>query len=139
MSKPKPAPLLVAAAIIHDGQRFLIAQRQADSKLEAGKWEFPGGKVEFAEHPSACLAREIKEELNLEIEVESFYDLVSHIYDVPPVKAHIVILAYLARVTGGEMRLLEVADARWIERAELANHDFAAADIPLVERLLREG
>lgn len=138
MSKPRPAPLLVAAAIIHDGQRFLIAQRQADSKLEAGKWEFPGGKIEFGEHPSACLVREIKEELNLDIEVERFFDLVSHVYDVPPIKAHVVILAYMTRVTGGEMKFLEVADAHWIDRTELANYQFAAADIPLVARLLRE-
>lgn len=138
MNTPRAAPLLVVAAIIRDGDRILISQRPAGSRLEGGKWEFPGGKVEFAEHPEDCLRREIREELDLEVEVESFFDLVSHVYEGDGIKAHVVILAYLARVIGGELKFLEVADARWIERVNLRDYDFARADLPFIERLLGE-
>jgi len=133
---PSHTPVLVASAIIHEGERFLISRRLPDAKIEAGKWEFPGGKVEFGEHPEDCLQREIREELNLDIEIESFYQVVSHIYSLSPKPTHIVLLCYLARVTSGELKFLEVAEAKWIDRAEFRNYDFAVADIPVVDRLL---
>ncbi len=133
-----PSPVLVASAIIHEGERFLISRRLPDAKIEAGKWEFPGGKVEFGEHPEACLRREIREELNLEIEVESFYQLVSHVYTASPRLAHVVLLCYFARVTGGELQCLDVAEAKWVNRDELKDYDFAVADIPVVAKLTSE-
>src|SRR3712207_4944430 len=88
-------PIVVTAAIIFENAKFenevaslkgetsriLIAKRLASSKVEAGKWEFPGGKLELFESPEACLAREIREELSLEIEVGELFDVVSHVYD----------------------------------------------------------
>ena len=59
-------PLVVTAAVIQDKDKFLIAQRKKDCKLSS-LWEFPGGKIEFMEHPEECLKREIKEEIDMEI------------------------------------------------------------------------
>jgi 8-oxo-dGTP diphosphatase len=136
------APLLVTAAIIRKGSdanasgEFLIARRKFDAKAGAGLWEFPGGKVEFGEHPEACLVREIREELNLEVAIDRFFDIASHVYSGGP---HVILLCYICRVIGGELALLEVADSAWIRTEDLASFDFAPADLPLVERLARLG
>ena len=63
---------LVTAAIIINNGKVLIAQRAEKQKL-AGKWEFPGGKIEFGETPEECRKREIKEELGINIEVNDFF------------------------------------------------------------------
>jgi 8-oxo-dGTP diphosphatase len=129
-------PILVTSAILRgEDDQILVAQRRDDSKIEPGKWEFPGGKVEFMEHPETCLAREIKEELNLEIEIDSFYTLVSHVYPLGDTYAHIVLLVYLCTLKGGELQILEVKDARWVAVDDLADLTFAAADIPVVKKL----
>ena len=128
-------PILVTAAAIVHQDLVLIARRRLDSSSEPGKWEFPGGKVEFGEHPEACLVREIKEELNLEIAVDKFFELVSYV-DTPNGR-HVILLCYFCRLvrheSQGEMKLLEVADARWVSGHQLDEFDFATADIPLVK------
>ncbi len=63
--------LVVAAALINDNNEVLLAQRPAGKRL-AGKWEFPGGKVEAEESPEAALVRELHEELGIEIEPERY-------------------------------------------------------------------
>jgi 8-oxo-dGTP diphosphatase len=139
------APLLVTAAIIRDGPLILIARRKLDAKVEAGRWEFPGGKVDFGEHPEDCLKREILEELNLDIEIERFFDVASHVYSAAGSVAspktsglHVILLCYICRLLGGELKLLDVAEVAWVNLDELAKYQFALADIPLVARLKRE-
>lgn len=131
----RPRPLVVVAAVIRDGDKILIAQRASSSRFGAGQWEFPGGKLEFGETPEECLVREIKEELNLEIEVEKLFDVVSHVYDDGAAALHVIILGYFAKVVGGILEMREVADARWVRKNEFANFTFASADVPFVERL----
>lgn len=63
----KKYPLIVTAAVIRDGDKVLVARRQSGHL--AGKWEFPGGKLEPGESPKECLARELKEELGIEVAV----------------------------------------------------------------------
>jgi 8-oxo-dGTP diphosphatase len=133
------SPLNVTAAIIlretPDGTRVLIARRKFDTFLEPGKWEFPGGKLEPFEHPKACLKREIREELALEIEVGEIFDLASHVYETPTGPLQILLMIYLCTATSGDFKLIDVADARWIAPSELGNFEYAAADIAAVERL----
>jgi 8-oxo-dGTP diphosphatase len=131
----KPKPLLVTAAVIFDGSKFLISQRRRTDKVEPGLWEFPGGKVEFGEDPKTGLKREILEELNLEISVGELLDVASHVYRLPEKQLHVVLLCYLCRVTGGELKNLAVEDAHWITVDLLSAYRFAAADIPLVRAL----
>lgn len=132
------APLLVTAALVREGDRLLIAQRKQNASGGSCKWEFPGGKVEYTEHPEESLVREIKEELNLEIDIERFYDMVSHVYELDDGgRLHVVLLFYLCTKRGGDLEVLDAADARWIEVGELRSYDFAAADVPVVERILR--
>ena len=89
-------PIPVTAGIIKKNDKFLIAQRKEDSSVGPGKWEFPGGKIEFWENPKQCLKREIKEELNIEIKVEDFLTYNSHVYEKDE-KIHVLLLAFICQ------------------------------------------
>ncbi|MBU0527662.1 (deoxy)nucleoside triphosphate pyrophosphohydrolase [Candidatus Micrarchaeota archaeon] len=128
--------VLVTAAIIQKDDKFLIAQRKADSTFEAGKWEFPGGKVEFLEHPEQSLHREILEELNITIKIHGIFEVASHVYGKDH---HVVVLAFLARFHSGELKNLDVQDSRWVTLEELKTYSFAAADIPILDKLTKLG
>lgn len=125
--------LIVTAAIIKKENKILIAQRKEGSHL-AMKWEFPGGKLEEGEHPEACLTREIQEELGLTITIDSIYEVISHRYG----EKHILLLCYLCSYKGGEAVTRDCNDFSWVEPSEMKEYDFAEADIPVVERLIKE-
>ncbi len=123
-------PLLVTAAVIwHDG-KILISRRKADVPYPL-LWEFPGGKMEKNEDPRDCVVRELKEELDMDIQVEDIFDVVYYRYPEKP----IMVLAYRCRWNGGELRDLEVTEHRWVMASELAFFDFLPADLPLIQRL----
>ncbi len=127
---------LVTCGIIWRGNRFLIAQRKSDSRLEALKWEFPGGKIEFTEDPPRALRREIREELGFEIDVGEIFCVSSHTYALPGGGAkHIMMLAYSCSHRRGEPEALDVNDFRWVTPEELDEFDLAAADHPVRDRI----
>jgi mutator protein MutT len=130
--------MIVTAGIIWRDGLVLIAQRKRDSRVEASKWEFPGGKLDPGETMEACLAREIQEELGLDIEVGKLYATNTHTYDIPSGPLLCELHAYSARWLGGEIQLLDCQDARWVQPQELRGYAFSAADIPIVERFLQE-
>lgn len=122
---------VTAAIILKDG-KVLIAQREDNDKL-AGKWEFPGGKIEVGETPRECLKREINEELGVEVEVlepfgESIYEYENGI---------IKLIAFWCRWTVGEFSNRVHSQIHWVYPAELDRYEFAPADVPLVEKLKR--
>ncbi|MDR5659627.1 (deoxy)nucleoside triphosphate pyrophosphohydrolase [Serpentinicella sp. ANB-PHB4] len=119
----------VTAAIIQKEDKTLIARRGKGEKL-AGKWEFPGGKIEKGETPQACLKREIKEELNVEIKVGDYFG--ESIYE------DIKLMAYLANVEKGEVSLTVHDEVKWVRNKELTNFDFAPADIPFIKKLIAQ-
>ncbi len=120
----------VTAAIIVQEGLILIARRGLNENL-AGKWEFPGGKIEKGESPQDCLKREIKEELNIEIEVGDF--LGDSIYEYS--NGVIRLVAYFCTIIEGEMELPVHNQVKWIKIEEFDKFDFAPADIPLIEKL----
>jgi mutator protein MutT len=127
--------LVVAGLVVRDDGRVLISQRRADQALPL-QWEFPGGKVEAGESPTAALARELEEELGITVEVGRIWDVVFHAYDA----FDLVMLVYRCRLVGDtQPRAVEVADFAWSAPAELSAWDILQADRPLVERLVREG
>ncbi|GAB1779555.1 8-oxo-dGTP diphosphatase MutT [Priestia megaterium] len=123
----------VTAAIIRDENRLLIAKRHSKDPL-GGKWEFPGGKIEPGETPQECLVREIKEELGVEVKIGPFYD--DNVYSTQDHNIHL--LFYWAKVINGEVIPVVHDDLKWTTIEELANFDFAPADIPIVKRLMKE-
>lgn len=120
----------VTAAIIIKDNKVLIAQRAPDEKM-AGKWEFPGGKIEPGETPQQCLRREIIEELEVEIEVNDFFGESIYRYE----HGEIRLLAYFCQWVSGSFRLHVHSRIEWVGKNELDSFDFAPADVPLVERL----
>ena len=130
MTLVRTRKLVVAGLIIGGDQRILIAQRRADQEL-ALKWEFPGGKVEPGEAPTAALVRELREELGVTVAVGRIWDVLFHAYPA----FDLVMLVYVCRIVEGAPRALEVADLAWVAIDDLARWDILAADRPLVERL----
>lgn len=120
---------VIAAIIMKDG-KVLIAQRGQGQRL-AGKWEFPGGKLEEGETPEECLRREIKEELDMDIEVEGYFGESVYHYETGPVR----IVFYRARMLGGNCRLRVHSRVEWVSPHQLAKYDFAPADVPIVHKL----
>jgi 8-oxo-dGTP diphosphatase len=125
-------PLVVTAALIRKEDKMLIAQRYVKTD-HALKWEFPGGKLENGETPEVCLSREIKEELNLEVEVKDIFKVVYHEY---PGKK-ILLLCYLCNDLGGQAEAIDCQDFRWIHIDELDQFNFVEADMPIVEKIKR--
>ncbi len=125
---------LVVAGLIVGGERVLISQRRADQSLPL-QWEFPGGKVEPGEAPVAALARELREELGIEVDVGRVWDVLFHAYP----DFDLVMLVYVCRVREGEPRAVEVAQVAWVSPGELPRWDILPADRPLVDRLVAEG
>lgn len=125
--------LQVAAAVIKKDGRVLIAQRPRGSHMGL-KWEFPGGKIEPGEDAPGCLVREIKEELDLDISVEGKLTVVEHQYGDRKVVLH----CYWCRCLAGEAWARDCHDFKWVTKEDLNNYDFAGADQPVVQFLIRE-
>jgi 8-oxo-dGTP diphosphatase len=123
-------PIKVTAAIIMNNGKLFIARRPAGDKL-AGKWEFPGGKIENDETAEACLAREIKEEFDIDVEVAEF--LGSSVYHYPDISVEL--LAFRTTLVSGTITMKAHEDCQWVSLQDLDQYDFAPADVPFVKKL----
>ena len=131
--RPRPH-LEVAAGLIRRGDRLLLAQRPPGGML-AGMWEFPGGKQEPGESLPACLRREVREELAVDIEVERPLAVVDHDYSHRSIRLH----AFAARCLGGRVRALGCADWAWVTPGGLDAFAMPRADRKVIARLGWEG
>jgi 8-oxo-dGTP diphosphatase len=125
--------LVVAALVRDESGRILLSRRREDQPMGL-LWEFPGGKVEEGEAPTDALQREIAEELGCRAEVGRIDDVVFHKYP----DFDLYMLVYLCHLDG-EPRPVEVAELAWVPPAELLNYEVLPADIPLCQRLARQG
>lgn len=125
--------IIVTAAIIRKENKILIAQRKSGAHLEL-QWEFPGGKLEAGESPEECLQREIKEELALDINIGRIFEVVSHQYT----DRHILLLCYECFIRGGQIEAVDCNDYKWVIPADMDYYQFAAADLPVVDRIKNE-
>lgn len=122
----------VAAGLIEQGGRYLIARRKAGVHLE-GLWEFPGGKREAGESLEACLTRELREELAVEIACPTLFSHVTHDYPEKRVDLYF----FTCSIRSGEPRALGCEEYRWVEPAEFDRYQFPPADRPILELLQR--
>jgi len=120
-----------AALIFRDGQ-LLITQRHAQVHL-GGLWEFPGGKREAGETFEQCLVREIREELGVEISAGELFEEISH--DYPEKSVHLKF--FICKLISGDPQPLDCAAVKWIDRAQLSEFEFLAADAQLLVKLRR--
>ena len=119
----------VVAAIIVEKDKVLVTQR-GYGEFKDG-WEFPGGKVELGETLESALKREIKEELDIEIEIDKYIDTVE--YDYP--QFHLTMHCYKCRILDGQLMLKEHEASKWVSQDELNEIDWLAADRIVVERM----
>lgn len=113
----------VVAGVIYKNNKFLIAQRNF-KKAQGGLWEFPGGKVEKNESYENALIREIKEELNADIEVNEYIGENIHHYPEKGIK----LIFYKAKLLSKKVELLEHESCKWITKDEKDKFEFAGAD-----------
>jgi 8-oxo-dGTP diphosphatase len=129
--KADRATLVVAAAIVEQDGRWLMARRLAGTHLE-GLWEFPGGKVDPGETLEACLVRELDEELGVAARVGTLRWSTTHDYPDKRVELHFYDCAI-----EGEPRPLLGQELRWVSASELASLPLPEADAGLVALLTR--
>ena len=122
---------VVAAVICNEDNKILIAQRNL-KKSQGGLWEFPGGKIEPGETREHAIVREIKEEMNIEIEVEKY--LAEKVFEYP--EKTINLIALKCKIINGKITLNEHEDAKWINKNELTNYNFAPADRFIKEKII---
>ena len=119
---------VVAAVIVKDDKVFATQRGYGPYK---GWWEFPGGKIEAGETHQQALKREIREELESEIEVETLIKTVD--YDYP--EFHLTMHCYYCNVVSGNLVLKEHQDARWLAKTELDSVKWLPADLDIIKIL----
>lgn len=119
----------VVAAVIYDNNKFLITKRK--HKLFNGLWEFPGGKIEENETHEQALIREIKEELEIDIEVNDFITTVEYQYP----EFYLIMHVYRCEKINGKINLNVHSDIKWIIKNEINNYEWVPADLGIIERI----
>jgi len=129
----EPRRVVVVAAVVERADRILVTERLAGTHL-AGRWEFPGGKMENGEDHRRCLEREMREELDVEVEVGN--ELHATIFDYPDrtVELHF----YSCAIIGDPTPVLGQR-MRWVSRAELKSLRFPPADLELIRGITDRG
>lgn len=120
----------VAAAIIQQDGKYLITRRHKHSHL-GHLWEFPGGKLEAEESPEACIVRECREEIGVEIKPLQLFKEIKHQY--PDRSIHLYF--FLCEILSGSPQTLDCAGIAWASPQELKNYEFPEADLELIKNL----
>ena len=120
----------VVAAVLEVGDKILATERGYGEFI--GMWEFPGGKIEEGETKEAALAREINEELRLNIKVGDFITTVEYTYP----NFHLTMHCYHCSIIDGALTLTEHNSYKWLKKEELKTVNWLPADLPIVETLL---
>ena len=121
----------VVAALIWDGDKFMICQRPAH-KARGLLWEFVGGKVESGETKEQALIRECQEELDITLDVgEPFMDVV---HEYPDIDVHLTL--FNAKIMSGVPRLIEHNDIAWITPSEISRFEFCPADQEILKEII---
>ncbi len=124
--------IVVTAAIWCENGCVLIARRKP-GRSHAGRWEFPGGKLRPGETPPEGLARELREELDIEAQVGGFFGEALDAGHTPPIR----LLAYRIRAVAGTPRCLDHAELRWVPIRDLGRENLCPADRKLADLLRR--
>ena len=122
---------VVAAVIQNEEGKILIAQRNL-KKSQGGLWEFPGGKIEPNETKEEAIIREIKEEMDIDIEAKKFIG--QKVFNYPD--KDINLIAIECKQIKGDIKLNEHEDFKWVNKNELKNFNFAPADKFIINAIL---
>jgi mutator protein MutT len=123
---------VAAAVIIQDG--MILITRRLDESHQGGLWEFPGGKREEGESLEECVRREIKEELDLDIEVGEPVKIISFAYAFYNVHLHF----FRCTIRSGTPNAIGCQDFEWVRPDQLAHYPFPPANQPMIRQLMEE-
>lgn len=128
----KPLVRVVAAALVNSASEILLAQRPLHKEM-GGLWEFPGGKIEAGESDGECLARELREELGIELHPVDFplIGSVGFVYDSFKLSMRL----YLIDEWEGEPKPLEHLSLQWVSIDKISRYPMPPADLPLLAPL----
>ena len=125
---PEVGPVHVAVGVVLDPARRVLITRRASNSHQGGLWEFPGGKVEPGENLLLALARELREELGIEIGRTSPLLAVNHDYG----DKRVVLDVHVVWDFDGQAQALEQQPMAWVAPGELARYRFPAANVPII-------
>lgn len=125
---------VVAAIIIHNNQILCVQRSENKLSYISQKWEFPGGKIEVGETREETIKREILEELKMNINVDEEFITVSHLYP----DFHLTMHSFICSSENKELTLTEHIDYKWLDKNQLNQLDWAAADIPIMMKLMHD-
>ncbi|OKH15154.1 8-oxo-dGTP diphosphatase MutT [[Limnothrix rosea] IAM M-220] len=119
----------IGVAVIRNAAGEILIDRRLDRGDMAGLWEFPGGKIEADETVEACIAREIKEEIALDVKVGDRLILIEHEYPKFKVSLHVHWCDYL----GGEPKAIECQEIKWVKPQNLGAYEFPEANQAIID------
>lgn len=123
---------VVAAIIKHNNEILCVQRPESKLKYISKKFEFPGGKIEEGESNKEALKRELIEELNISVEINDFFVTIVHQYPDFELTMH----SYVVNIDARDITLNEHISQKWLSKNELKQLDWAAADLPIVEKLM---
>ncbi len=122
----------ISIAIVQNEQKQLLISRRQQGKHLAGKWEFPGGKVEQGESLEGAMLRELKEEVGLSATQFTLFDSLNFQYD----KLNLSLHFYLVKAYDGEPVSLEGQEIKWVGVSQLSEYEFPKANLSVINKLL---
>ena len=121
---------VVAGILVNDFNKVLVAQRN-DKSAFAGKWEFPGGKIQLGENPKQCLIRELYEELSINIKINEFIEKLDYSYSSFDVSINF----YKASIVCGHINLNVHQKYKWVQLDEIHSLDWLPANYEILNIL----
>ena len=125
--------VVLCGVILDESNRILITRKRKGEF--AGKWEFPGGKIEKGETYEECLSRELKEELSIQVSVKSHY--IDYIYSYPNFSVNLIAMVCLYEK--GDIKLTEHDQFYWAIPTDLTKYEFIDGDVRLVNEIIKKG
>lgn len=135
MSESIPPHKKIGVAVISDRQGNVLIDRRKSEGEMGGLWEFPGGKIEAGESIKECIKREVKEELDIEIEVGNRLTSITHDYQTFRVTLYVHDCQYLS----GEPQPLECEEIHWVNPASMERYQFPEANQQIINLLQQRG
>ena len=130
-----PKRLVVAAALVRRrADDLILMTRRPSGKHLAQFWEFPGGKVEAGEAPDETVRRELREELNIDVEVGDVFAVGHHVYP----SREVILIVYDTCLVSGQPASMESQEFEWMSTQKILKLELPPADKPVTDRLARE-
>ena len=135
LTSPPLAHKQIGVAVIYDRQGKILIDRRKKGGEMGGLWEFPGGKIEPGETIKECIKREVKEELDIEIEVGDRLTTITHKYETFKVTLYVHDCQYIT----GKPQPLECEEIQWVEAVQMNQYQFPQANLQIINLLQQKG